>query len=229
MAESARLAAEAAAQLQLGDPAAPGTSAAVAAAAAGPAAGVAAAPEARLWVDKYAPSGFTQLLSDEWVNREVAKWARGWLPGARPEPEDDEADGGGGGGRGGGGGLKRKWGRGGSGRWRRRGISRREAPVLLICGPPGERGGRLAAAGPGAGRGGAPASGQGHACKPSLQQACPMQSASPSPIQCKPRTGTGKTTLAHVVAEHCGFRVVEINASDDRWGLVTPRVTLAVA
>lgn len=29
-------------------------------------------------------------------------------------------------------------------------------------------------------------------------------------------TGTGKTTLAHVVARHCGFRVVEINASDDR-------------
>jgi chromosome transmission fidelity protein 18 len=28
--------------------------------------------------------------------------------------------------------------------------------------------------------------------------------------------GTGKTTLAHVMASHCGFRVVEINASDER-------------
>ncbi|KAL6312861.1 hypothetical protein AAG906_025892 [Vitis piasezkii] len=27
--------------------------------------------------------------------------------------------------------------------------------------------------------------------------------------------GLGKTTLAHV-AKHCGYRVVEINASDDR-------------
>jgi ATPase related to the helicase subunit of the Holliday junction resolvase len=28
--------------------------------------------------------------------------------------------------------------------------------------------------------------------------------------------GTGKTTLAHVVATHCGYRPYEINASDDR-------------
>ena len=28
--------------------------------------------------------------------------------------------------------------------------------------------------------------------------------------------GLGKTTLAHVVARHCGYRPVEINASDDR-------------
>lgn len=28
--------------------------------------------------------------------------------------------------------------------------------------------------------------------------------------------GLGKTTLAHVAAQHCGYRVVEINASDDR-------------
>jgi len=26
----------------------------------------------------------------------------------------------------------------------------------------------------------------------------------------------GKTTLAHVVAQHCGYRPFEINASDDR-------------
>ncbi len=28
--------------------------------------------------------------------------------------------------------------------------------------------------------------------------------------------GLGKTTLAHVVARHCGYRTVEINASDER-------------
>jgi len=28
--------------------------------------------------------------------------------------------------------------------------------------------------------------------------------------------GLGKTTLAHVVAHHCGYNVIEINASDDR-------------
>lgn len=26
----------------------------------------------------------------------------------------------------------------------------------------------------------------------------------------------GKTTLAHVVANHCGYRPLEVNASDDR-------------
>jgi DNA polymerase III delta prime subunit len=28
--------------------------------------------------------------------------------------------------------------------------------------------------------------------------------------------GVGKTTLAHIIARHCGYRVVEINASDER-------------
>jgi chromosome transmission fidelity protein 18 len=28
--------------------------------------------------------------------------------------------------------------------------------------------------------------------------------------------GLGKTTLAHVVAKHAGYNVVEMNASDDR-------------
>ena len=28
--------------------------------------------------------------------------------------------------------------------------------------------------------------------------------------------GLGKTTIAHVVARHCGYRPFEINASDDR-------------
>jgi chromosome transmission fidelity protein 18 len=28
--------------------------------------------------------------------------------------------------------------------------------------------------------------------------------------------GLGKTTLAHVAAQHCGYRPVEINASDER-------------
>lgn len=40
-----------------------------------------------------------------------------------------------------------------------------------------------------------------------------------------PHTGTGKTTLAHVIARHCGFRVVEVNASDAR---SAPNLTRAV-
>ncbi len=33
-----------------------------------------------------------------------------------------------------------------------------------------------------------------------------------------PPPGLGKTTLAHVCAAHCGYRPLEINASDDRGG-----------
>lgn len=41
--------------------------------------------------------------------------------------------------------------------------------------------------------------------------------------------GLGKTTLAHVIARHCGYRVVEINASDDRTaGSLTQRIHDAV-
>ena len=41
--------------------------------------------------------------------------------------------------------------------------------------------------------------------------------------------GLGKTTLAHVAARHCGFRPVEINASDERSaGSLTSRINDAV-
>ena len=43
------------------------------------------------------------------------------------------------------------------------------------------------------------------------------------------RSGLGKTTLAHVVARHCGYHPYEINASDDRTATsLTQRVTDAV-
>uniref|UniRef100_F6I6Z5 Uncharacterized protein n=1 Tax=Vitis vinifera TaxID=29760 RepID=F6I6Z5_VITVI len=32
----------------------------------------------QLWVDKYAPSSFTELLSDEQTNREVLLWLKQW-------------------------------------------------------------------------------------------------------------------------------------------------------
>ena len=42
-------------------------------------------------------------------------------------------------------------------------------------------------------------------------------------------TGLGKTTLAHVVARHCGYHPFEINASDDRTaGNLTQRINDAV-
>lgn len=46
---------------------------------------------------------------------------------------------------------------------------------------------------------------------------------------CPPTAGLGKTTLAHICAAHCGYRPLEINASDDRsGGSLTARVLDAV-
>ena len=129
-----------------------------------------------LWVEKYSPNAFSQLLSSEKVNREVLKAVKGWdryvfkdtdntpkgtLPGpftpakgkASVKSTKDTTT-----------------------------ISKEEEQdeeidmeenskdirpfhkIILLCGPP----------------------------------------------------GTGKTTLAHCIAKHCGYRPFEINASDDR-------------
>ena len=97
-----------------------------------------------LWVDKYAPRTFMELLSDEQVNREVLRWVKSWHGVVF--------------GGGGGGGQNYLYNSGTSG------DGRPEHKILLLAGPP----------------------------------------------------GLGKTTLAHVVARHCGYFPIEINASDER-------------
>ncbi|KAK9809883.1 hypothetical protein WJX72_001010 [[Myrmecia] bisecta] len=121
---------------------------------------LAAAPPATpaaLWVDKYSPHRFMDLLSDEQINREVVKWVKLWDPcvfGRQP--------------------LSTVTATGQQQRGQPAGFAkaaskqatdqRPEQKLLLLCGAP----------------------------------------------------GLGKTTLAHVIARHCGYRPVEINASDDR-------------
>lgn len=97
----------------------------------------------RLWVDKYAPQGFMDLLSDELINRDVVKWMKGWdhcVFGSTdgPSVDVDSVD----------------------------PYKRPEHKIILLAGPP----------------------------------------------------GLGKTTLAHIVARHCGYKAMEINASDERNG-----------
>ncbi|CAN0574134.1 unnamed protein product, partial [Ectocarpus sp. 12 AP-2014] len=36
--------------------------------------------DGELWVDKYAPDGFRDLLSDEKINREVLRAVKAWDP-----------------------------------------------------------------------------------------------------------------------------------------------------
>ncbi|XP_074202736.1 chromosome transmission fidelity protein 18 homolog isoform X1 [Camelus bactrianus] len=124
-----------------------------------------------LWVDKFAPQHYTELLSDDFTNRCLLKWLKLWdlvvfgreRPARKPRPSVELARGG-----------KET---AASSKWKSHeqvleemleaelDPSRRpRQKVALLCGPP----------------------------------------------------GLGKTTLAHVIARHAGYSVVEMNASDDR-------------
>nr|XP_008120362.1 PREDICTED: chromosome transmission fidelity protein 18 homolog [Anolis carolinensis]XP_008120363.1 PREDICTED: chromosome transmission fidelity protein 18 homolog [Anolis carolinensis]XP_008120364.1 PREDICTED: chromosome transmission fidelity protein 18 homolog [Anolis carolinensis]XP_008120365.1 PREDICTED: chromosome transmission fidelity protein 18 homolog [Anolis carolinensis]XP_008120366.1 PREDICTED: chromosome transmission fidelity protein 18 homolog [Anolis carolinensis] len=123
-----------------------------------------------LWVDRFSPRHYVELLSDDFTNRCLLKWLKLWdrvvfgreqppkkarheaTPAPRPAKEQ-------------------------SSKWKSKAQATEEAleaqldpqnrpkyKVALLCGPP----------------------------------------------------GLGKTTLAHVIAKHAGYNVVEMNASDDR-------------
>ncbi|KAK3690943.1 hypothetical protein RRG08_021640 [Elysia crispata] len=119
-----------------------------------------------LWVEKYAPRKYTELLSEESINRSLLHWLKLWdyvvfgkdVPkpmkkGANKSKKDKEKE------------MNYK---------NKKFFSevaeqldkhhRPEQKIALLCGPP----------------------------------------------------GLGKTTLAHIVAKHAGYNVVEMNASDDR-------------
>ncbi|GMH31224.1 hypothetical protein Nepgr_033067 [Nepenthes gracilis] len=151
-----------------------------------------------LWVDKYAPKLFTELLSDEQTNREVLLWLKQWdstVFGCDVRSTAEEVLSA----------LRRHSSasyhqrRSDMGSLWKSKVSRSSEKYFgrstqldqVSIGPNGTQG---------------------------LQRR--MLSGTGSPQQkvlllCGP-PGLGKTTLAHVAAKHCGYRVVEINASDDR-------------
>ncbi|XP_048576274.1 chromosome transmission fidelity protein 18 homolog isoform X2 [Nematostella vectensis] len=123
-----------------------------------------------LWVEKYSPRHFTELLSDDAINRTLLQWLKLWdkvvfrreRKPVKHQPKEQKSN------------MDkkhnkdfRKFGKGGldSDAWTE--VDDNGYPVhkvALLCGPP----------------------------------------------------GLGKTTLAHVIAQHAGYNVVEMNASDDR-------------
>ncbi|MCD7456580.1 Subunit of a complex with Ctf18p [Datura stramonium] len=150
----------------------------------------------QLWVDKYAPSSFTELLSDEQTNRQVLMWLKQWdscVFGVEIKSTTDDVLSS----------LKRhslavqhprRSSRSSFGNSREPRIDNEKAHNDLH--PENSDSDRIKDLWDKKHRKGGP----------------PEQKIL---LLCGP-PGLGKTTLAHVAAQHCGYRVVEINASDDR-------------
>ncbi|KAJ0518376.1 putative AAA+ ATPase domain, ATPase, AAA-type, core [Helianthus annuus] len=152
----------------------------------------------QLWVDKYSPNSFVELLSDEHTNREVLMWLKQWdssVFGTEVKSTTDDVLSA----------LKRH----SSVSQQKKVYSKsnfgRSKEFVPNSGTFGER---------------------NHFNKENydshaiheLHNKKIKDSGPPEQkilLLCG-APGLGKTTLAHVAARHCGYRVVEINASDDR-------------
>ncbi|GAA0156401.1 hydrolase [Lithospermum erythrorhizon] len=147
----------------------------------------------QLWVDKYSPSSFTELLSDEQTNREVLMWLKQWdscVFGSEIKSTTDDV-------------LS-------SLRRHSSGVQQSK-----LSGRSSFRSNRENRFGKGT-----PRDQNNHGSKDVQEPWDTKRKQSGPPEQkilllCGP-PGLGKTTLAHIAASHCGYRVVEINASDDR-------------
>ncbi|KPI86415.1 hypothetical protein ABL78_4531 [Leptomonas seymouri] len=129
-----------------------------------------------LWVTKYSPKQFRELLSDESINLRLLQWLKSWDAYVFPEGEPSS---------GGGAASSRPKG-GGTTSF----PLRKDAPSMKES---------LAAL--------------------TLTASTPSAAAAPPEDRIAVLTGppgVGKTTLVHVLAAHCGYEVIEVNASVER-------------
>ncbi|KQK22437.1 chromosome transmission fidelity protein 18 homolog [Brachypodium distachyon] len=148
----------------------------------------------QLWVEKYAPHSFTELLSDEHTNREVLLWLKQWdscVFGSHIRATSDDT-------------LSAL-------RRHSCAIQKNSSNRSFLS---------KSRAGYAMGQDSMPQNAPGSNSENPRSTFNKRSSVDNAPEQkvlllCGP-AGLGKTTLAHVAAKHCGYHVVEINASDDR-------------
>ncbi|XP_021896934.1 chromosome transmission fidelity protein 18 homolog [Carica papaya] len=152
----------------------------------------------QLWVDKYAPHSFTELLSDEQTNRQVLLWLKQWdscVFGSEIRSTSDEV----------------------LSALRRHSAAAQHEKLSdsnFMRKNQGQRWGN-----------GRPQYAKdldsGNSDLKRNQDLWSQKSRHTGPPEEKVlllcgAPGLGKTTLAHVAAKHCGYHVVEVNASDER-------------
>ncbi|CAA0808375.1 P-loop containing nucleoside triphosphate hydrolases superfamily protein, partial [Striga hermonthica] len=152
----------------------------------------------QLWVDKYAPSSFTELLSDEQTNREVLLWLKQWdncVFGSEIKSTTDDVLTS----------LRRHYSGSQHSKQFAKSYFGKNKEIRLSSNTVGihnwmDKENNVSI-------GIQDTWGTRHRSSGPPEQKILLLCGSP---------GLGKTTLAHVAARHCGYRVVEINASDDR-------------
>lgn len=146
--------------------------------------------DSKLWVDKYAPTSFMQLLSSEQLNREVLRWIKRWDVAVF-------------------GGAHRG---GASGESKSAGTDQKRGFFVTRGGKKDANQGGRASGGAGGDAGGHH---DGEQQRKKWVQGRVWNEDARVLLLCGP-PGLGKTTLAHIAAKHAGYNTIEINASDDR-------------